>query len=345
MEKQYKCTNYGVCIEADKETIFQEAELEEVDGKLVCPKCGQEVEEIKKKVFPWKTVAAIVIAAVVIGAGIFLWLGRGEKAPQTVPVESIVISPGEIIIEQTDSVQLTASVMPENATDKDVLWESSDSGVVNILDQNGSIMACGVGTAQVTATVDDKTTVCTVTVTAKPVPVDSVIIAPAQVSLKKNDTTQLSVTVVPENATDKSVVWESSNDSVIKLSDQNGNIQACGEGTAQVTATVGGKTAVCAVTVKKESSNPNGGGNSGSGSYDLGWGLYKGPKSGGVPHGLDGEVTVRRYYTLDLKKGGETRDLSPGDKITGCKFKDGRFVSGYIHYRDGSGEKVIIGVL
>ena len=41
MAKTYKCTNYGICTEADKGTVFQETDLEEVDGKFVCPKCGQ----------------------------------------------------------------------------------------------------------------------------------------------------------------------------------------------------------------------------------------------------------------------------------------------------------------
>ena len=46
MAKTYKCTNYGICTEADKATIFHETDLEEVDGKFICPKCKQELEEI-----------------------------------------------------------------------------------------------------------------------------------------------------------------------------------------------------------------------------------------------------------------------------------------------------------
>ncbi len=80
-----------------------------------------------------------------------------------------------------------------------------------------------------------------------------------------------------------------------------------------------------------------------SSGYDLGWGRYEGPMSGGVPHGLDGTVTVTRSYVLDLKKGGAALDLNPGDKITGCKFKDGKLVSGRVQYKDGGEEKVYIG--
>lgn len=84
MAKTYKCTNYGVCAEADKETIFQETDLEEVDGKFVCPKCGQELEEIKQKPKGnWILIAAI--AAVLVAGGSAYYLlgvkGKGGKGP------------------------------------------------------------------------------------------------------------------------------------------------------------------------------------------------------------------------------------------------------------------------
>lgn len=68
MAKAYKCTNYGICTEADKGTVFQETDLEEVDGKFVCPKCGQTLEEIEKKHGVNGKLIAI-IAAVLVAAG------------------------------------------------------------------------------------------------------------------------------------------------------------------------------------------------------------------------------------------------------------------------------------
>jgi len=71
--KTYKCTNYGICTEAEKETIFQETDIEEVDGKFVCPKCGQELEEIKQKPgVNWKLIVIILVAIVIATTTFFI---------------------------------------------------------------------------------------------------------------------------------------------------------------------------------------------------------------------------------------------------------------------------------
>ena len=62
MAKTYKCTNYGICTEADKATIFHETDLEEVDGKFICPKCKQELEEINGGGGHGKLIAIIAAA-------------------------------------------------------------------------------------------------------------------------------------------------------------------------------------------------------------------------------------------------------------------------------------------
>ncbi len=73
MAKTYKCTNYGICTEAEKETIFQESDIEEVDGKFVCPKCGQELEEIKKKPGAnWKIIISVLFAIAIAIAAFFV---------------------------------------------------------------------------------------------------------------------------------------------------------------------------------------------------------------------------------------------------------------------------------
>ena len=89
MAKQFKCSNYGICPEADKETIFQETDLEEVDGKYVCPKCGQELEVIEKGGGAGKgKLIAIIAAAVLIlgGGGAALLLGGKKDKPEKEPV-------------------------------------------------------------------------------------------------------------------------------------------------------------------------------------------------------------------------------------------------------------------
>ncbi|MBO4768891.1 MAG: Ig domain-containing protein, partial [Bacteroidales bacterium] len=83
------------------------------------------------------------------------------------------------------------------------------------------------------------------------VAVTSVSVAPTTLALNVNETGNLAATVLPENATDKSVTWSSSNASVASV-DADGKVTGVAAGTATITATTtdGGKTATCAVTVK-----------------------------------------------------------------------------------------------
>ena len=106
MAKAYKCTNYGICTEADKGTVFQETDLEEVDGKFVCPKCGQTLEEIEKKPgVNWKLIA--IIAAVLVASGGTVYLacfkGKGNcgKDPGPIIDTPIVQTPVDTPIVNT----------------------------------------------------------------------------------------------------------------------------------------------------------------------------------------------------------------------------------------------------
>lgn len=67
----------------------------------------------------------------------------------------------------------------------------------------------------------------------------------------------LTATVLPDNATDKTVVWNSSDASVASV--ENGKVTAVAEGHAVITATASGKTAQCQVSVKKSGANYGGG--------------------------------------------------------------------------------------
>lgn len=78
--------------------------------------------------------------------------------------------------------------------------------------------------------------------------VTSVDLNKTQLTLTVGDKEELTATVLPENATDKTVVWTSSASSVATV--ENGTVTAVSAGTAEITATAGGKSATCTVTVK-----------------------------------------------------------------------------------------------
>ena len=148
-----------------------------------------------------------------------------------------------------ESMTLSAEVTPEDATDA-VTWSSSDASVATV-DQNGNVTAVGVGTATITATAGDCSATCEVTVTIPFIPVSGITLSQNTASLFVDESMTLSAEVTPEDATDKTVTWSSSNVSVATV-DQNGNVTAVGVGTATITATAGDCSATCEVTVTKQ---------------------------------------------------------------------------------------------
>ena len=168
--------------------------------------------------------------------------------PAKVIPTNVSLNAGSLQLTKGTSKTLTATVSPANATDKSVVWSSSNSSVAKV-DSNGKVTAVGNGTATITAktTTGNKTASCTVTVSTLP---SAVSLNKTTASLKKGETLTLSATVSPSDASNKSVVWSSSNTSVATVN-SSGKVTAVGNGTATITAksTTGNKTATCKVTV------------------------------------------------------------------------------------------------
>ena len=108
---------------------------------------------------------------------------------------------------------MQAVVNPVDATDKSLKWSSSNTAVATV-DGNGNIIAVAMGETDITVTANDGSGVsATCKVTVVPTPVESVsVTANGSTTLKPGQTLQLNATVLPENATDKTVVWTSSDE-------------------------------------------------------------------------------------------------------------------------------------
>lgn len=146
-------------------------------------------------------------------------------------VESIVLDQSELEISVGDSSVIVATILPENATDKTVTWMSSDSATVSV--NNGSITGLRVGTATITGTTSNgKTAACTVTV--KEVFAQSIAITPKISTIPLGQSVQLQASILPQNTTDKTITWESSDDSIIHIEDNRAIGSALG--TAVITA-------------------------------------------------------------------------------------------------------------
>ena len=188
------------------------------------------------------------------------------KIPTVVKVNSVSLNYTDVrLSSKGQTLQLTATVSPSNAANKSVKWTSSNTKVATV-SSSGKVTAVANGNTTITATADDgsgKKDICAVTVnipkpadpTPTPTPsvvkVSSVSLNQSSLSLtKKGQTAQLSASVSPSNATNKSVTWSSSNSNVATIN--NGVVTAVGNGSATITATAAdgsGKRASCSVTV------------------------------------------------------------------------------------------------
>ena len=185
--------------------------------------------------------AYLSIMDAMAGTSYHLFIERTVKA---VPAASITLDKTELTLRPTEAAALTATVTPENTTDT-VVWTSSNDAVSTVKD--GVVTAVKEGTATITAQCGSVKAECTVTV-LPPVLATSVTLDKTALTLYEGDAATLTATVTPENTTDKTVVWTSSDDAAATVKD--GVITAVKAGTVTITAQCGDVKAQCAVTVK-----------------------------------------------------------------------------------------------
>ncbi|BAU26732.1 S-layer family protein [Aneurinibacillus soli] len=188
----------------------------------------------------------------------------------SVPVSGVALDSSTLSLTAGgNTATLTATVNPDNATNKKVTWSSSNSTVATV-DANGVVTPKAAGTSTITVTTEDgnKTATCAVTVQDE-IGVTSVTLDKTTVSLTAGGSpATLKATVNPDNATNKKITWSSSNPTVATV-DANGVVTPKAAGTSTITVTTedGNKTAICAVTVQAASSGGSSGGG-GGGSRD-----------------------------------------------------------------------------
>jgi uncharacterized protein YjdB len=167
-----------------------------------------------------------------------------------IPATAIALNKSETKLFLGSTLQLTVTVLPEDATDKTITWTSSDPTVATV-NKNGLVTPVAAGAATITATTNDGTNLsatCAVTVV---IPAASIALNKTESTLAVSAQEQLIVTVLPEDATDKTVTWTSSDPSIATV-DENGLVTAVATGVATITATTNDGTnlsATCAVTV------------------------------------------------------------------------------------------------
>ena len=174
---------------------------------------------------------------------------------EIVHVTSVSLDQSSLELAVGETYEFIATVLPENATNKELIWSSSDESVLTVND--GVITAIKEGKATVTVKSKDgfKSSSCEVTVNKEPsiIHVSSVSLNETTLNLETGDRYTLQATVLPTDATDKSLSWKSSDDSIVTVTNK-GKLTAlkAGEATITVTTKDGGLTASCTVNVTQK---------------------------------------------------------------------------------------------
>ena len=181
-----------------------------------------------------------------------------------VPVQSVTVIPASITAKVGEGpVQLTATVLPSNATSKTVTWISKNEQVVKV-DSTGKVTIIGAGETTIEAQAGEKTFAVQVKIEAQPqqpqqpqvVPVQSVTVTPASITAKVGEgPVQLTATVLPSNATSRTVTWISKNEQVVKV-DSTGKVTIIGVGETTIEAKAGEKTFTVQVKIEAQPQQP-----------------------------------------------------------------------------------------
>ena len=187
---------------------------------------------MKNKLFIYAVFAALLFAACKNDPE-----SENPPAPKTVHVQDISIKNpiNPVSLVKGTTYQVEAAVLPENADNKKISYTSSNKTVISV-SANGLISAENIGTATITLKAENISKTINVTVTAAYINVASIAVASGDenVSIVKGGTHQLSATVKPENATNKTLTYSSDREDIASV-DTNGLISAKKVGTASVT--------------------------------------------------------------------------------------------------------------
>ena len=160
-----------------------------------------------------------------------------------IPVKQITLDKTQLVLKKGETATLTATISPENATYKDVIWSSSNSSIARI-DQNGKITAVSPGNTVIEAKSKSTGTVIATCNLSVIVTCDSLTITNETkwnddadeycITLNPGNTLQLQCDVSPSNATED-IIWQSENPMVAIVNAQGG-VTAVGPGTTKITA-------------------------------------------------------------------------------------------------------------
>lgn len=150
-------------------------------------------------------------------------------------VTSVTINEKDVkYINNGASKAFTATVTPVSATNRGVIWSSSNTNVFRV-SQRGVVTAVGLGTATITATAADGSGIFDTIVLQSIRPVSTISVSPSYVTVIEGQSQRVTATISPADATIKEIDWSSSNPEVAVV-DYNGEITGVSAGICYVYA-------------------------------------------------------------------------------------------------------------
>lgn len=221
--------NKGEEVEADDTIIWTSADdtIADVDnnGKVTAKKAG--ATTIAATAMDGKVKAECKVTVSETAAP--------PTADSSISVTGIKLNVSKATLNVGKTKQLTATIAPENATNKNVAWTSSNPKIARV-DAKGKVTAIAAGKATIAATTADGAFTAKAVITVKTVKVTGVKVNVSKASLAVGKTKTLKATVAPVNATNKNVTWTSSNRKIAKVS-AKGKVTAVAPGQATITVT------------------------------------------------------------------------------------------------------------
>ena len=180
------------------------------------------------------------------------------KAPKAVPATGIRLTKVSAVMNEGETLELFYKLEPSDATTQGVVWASDNTDVATV-DEVGLVTAVKAGTATITVSVKGQPGIkatCTITVKSSDIAVTKLTLSESSAEVSVGKTLPLSCTIEPTNATNKELVWSTSDETIATV-DAQGVVTGVKAG--KVTITVASKSnpsvkATCTVTVVGETS-------------------------------------------------------------------------------------------
>lgn len=139
------------------------------------------------------------------------------SAPPAVSVTDISLDKSELTLSVGETATLTATLLPNNATDKTITWRSSKESVASFsgisngsstTDSTVTITALSPGSTMFSAFANGKIATCTVTVTPRALPIEKISLDPKEAYVRLGSSATITAKTEPSNATDTTITWQ-----------------------------------------------------------------------------------------------------------------------------------------